>query len=192
MDPVYRPGAIPFPNSLRDERVALRAWTDDDLHFVEEASLDPVIPTGTTVPSPFTGEAGLAFIERQHHRWASGEGLSLAITDLASDCAVGFITLLHRQQPGVAGVGYGIVASRRRQRFASTALRLLRRWALDLPSFHRLEALVEPGNVGSLRVLGEVGFQPEGVLRRYLDIGGERRDAWLYSLLNDDVTRSAS
>jgi RimJ/RimL family protein N-acetyltransferase len=187
VDPVYRPGLITSPRGLNDGRVALRAWSYGDLAWVEEASQDPVITAGTTVPNHFTEASGRSFIERQWGRWESGEGLSLAITDVLTDTAVGFVTVLNRQQPGVAGVGYGIAASRRGQQSASGGARLLSRWALNLPTIHRLEALVEPRNLGSIRVLEKIGFRREGLLRRYLDVAGVHRDAWLYSLLPDDI-----
>lgn len=78
MDPIYRPGAISAFPKLRDEQILLRNWTYEDLPCIEEASRDQVIPTITTVPSPFSEEAGRAFVERQWKRQASGEGLSLA------------------------------------------------------------------------------------------------------------------
>ncbi|WP_230203133.1 GNAT family N-acetyltransferase [Parafrankia discariae] len=188
MDPVYRPGVIPLPPQLWEGWIQLRPWKDEDLPCIEEASRDPVIPRGTTVPSRFTPAAGHAFIERQWGRHTSGEGLSLAITEADTDTAIGLMTVLHRQQSGVVGVGYWTVASRRRAGAASTALTLLSRWALGLAAIVRLEGHVEPANHGSIRVLESAGFHREGRLRQYLDIGGSRRDVWLYSLITSDVS----
>jgi ribosomal-protein-alanine N-acetyltransferase len=187
MDPIYRPGAISAFPKLRDEQILLRNWTYEDLPCIEEASRDSVIPTITTVPSPFSEEAGRAFVERQWKRQASGEGISLAIVEAETDIAIGLIALLHRQQPGVVGVGYWTVASRRRRGITRTALCALSRWVLGLPAIARLEALVEPGNEGSLRVLDGAGFRCEGLLREYLDFHAIRRDAWLYSLIRSDI-----
>ncbi len=129
MDPIYCPGAISAFPKLRNEQILLRNWTYEDLPCIEEASRDSVIPTITTVPSPFSGEAGRAFVERQWKRQASGAGLSLAIVEAETDTAIGLIALLHRQQPGVVGVGYWTVASHRRRGITRTALRALSRWA---------------------------------------------------------------
>lgn len=87
----------------------------------------------------------------------------------------------------MVGVGYRTVASHRRRGITRTALRALSRWALGLPAIARLEALVEPGNDGSLRVLDGAGFRCEGLLREYLDFHASRRDAWLYSLIRSDI-----
>ncbi len=187
MDPVYRPGVLPSPDRLRTSRVVLRAWTDGDLACVEEASRDPVIPKGATVPERFTEDAGRAFVQRQRGRRASGAGISLAIVDPGSGVAAGLVTLLHRQQSGVVGLGYWVVASRRQQGLASNAVHLVSSWALSSPQLRRVEALVEPANVASIRVLERVGFQREGLLRRYLDLGSGDGDVLLFALLREDI-----
>jgi [ribosomal protein S5]-alanine N-acetyltransferase len=187
MDPIYRPGVIPEPPELCDGQILLRRWSYDDLPCIEEASRDPVIPTGTTVPHPFSEEAGRAFVERQWGRLASGEGLVLAMAEAATGTAIGMMCLLHRQQPGVVGVGYFTVASCRRRGSTRTSLNLLSRWALSLPGIVRLEALIQLENEGSIRVVESVGFRCEGLLRNYLDLGTTREDVFLYSLIEEDV-----
>ena len=49
------------------------------------------------------------------------------------------------------------------------------------------EALIQPENEGSIRVVESVGFHREGLLRRYLDLGTTRDDVFLYSLIQEDV-----
>ncbi|CAN6547964.1 unnamed protein product [Malus baccata var. baccata] len=51
---------------------------------------------------------------------------------------------------------------------------------------YRLEALVDVDNVGSQRVLEKVGFQREGVLRKYCMLKGRSRDMVIFSLLSTD------
>jgi ribosomal-protein-alanine N-acetyltransferase len=187
MDPIFRPGAIDEPNELRDAAVVLRRWSYDDLACIDEASRDPVIPSGTTVPSPFSDAEGRAFVERQWGRATSGEGLSLAIVDARSGSAAGLVCLLHRQQPGVVGLGYWIVTSRRRRRLAAGSVILLSRWALGLRSVDRIEAHVDPANRPSIRVLDGAGFQREAELRGYFGRDGARSDALLFSLIATDI-----
>ncbi|KAB2625433.1 hypothetical protein D8674_017093 [Pyrus ussuriensis x Pyrus communis] len=50
----------------------------------------------------------------------------------------------------------------------------------------RLEALVDVDNVGSQRLLEKVGFQREGVLRKYCMLKGRSRDMVIFSLLSTD------
>ena len=190
MDPIDRPAAIPEPPELSDGQVLLRAWTYYDLPCIEEAIRDQGIPAGTSVPSPFSHEAGLAFIERQWQLSVSGEGLSLAIAEVAADTAIGSVCLLQRQEPGVVGVSYWTVGSRRRQDLARRGLILLSRWALSLPAVARLEALAQPDNAGSVRVLEAAGFRREGLLRSYLALTTTRADALLFSMIPADLGSS--
>jgi [ribosomal protein S5]-alanine N-acetyltransferase len=51
----------------------------------------------------------------------------------------------------------------------------------------RVQATVEPWNAAAQRVLEQIGFQREGLLRDYLSYGGQRGDVYLYSLLASDL-----
>jgi RimJ/RimL family protein N-acetyltransferase len=183
-----QPVLLSYPDPpLTDGVVALRRWAKTDIGCVEEASRDPNIPEGTTVPATFTEAEGLAWIERQWGRADNGEGLSLAITDAGSGEALGAVVLLFRRQPGTVEIGYWLIERARGRRLASRAVGLLARWALVDAGLARVEALVVPENAASQRVLERVGFQREGQLRSYLVFDGRRADAFIYSLLPSDL-----
>ena len=176
---------LPYPDPpLGDGVVLLRRWEGRDLACVEAAATDPRIPSGTTVPAMFSEAEGTAFIKRQWGRQSDGEGLSLAIEEEATSTAVGLIALLFRPEPLVAGVGYWVIPEARGRRFAARAVALLAPWALRQASVRRLEALVDPENLASMRALEGCGFQKEGLLRSYLK---GKHDAFIYSLLPSDL-----
>jgi [ribosomal protein S5]-alanine N-acetyltransferase len=85
------------------------------------------------------------------------------------------------------GVGYWVVARRRKKGLTLASLMLLGEWALRLSAVDRLEALVDPGNAASIRVLEGAGFRQEGLLRSYMEFEGRRGDALLYALLESDI-----
>jgi ribosomal-protein-alanine N-acetyltransferase len=172
---------------LSDGVVRLRAWVATDIACVKEASSDPTIPESTTVPANFSDAEGLAWIKRQWGRAENGEGLSLAITDARTDEALGAVVLMFRSQPGSVGIGYWLVPRARGRRLASHAVGLLASWALREKDIARIEALVEPSNVPSRRVLERAGFQREGNLRSYLVFATRRADADIYSLVAADI-----
>jgi ribosomal-protein-alanine N-acetyltransferase len=183
-----QPVRLSYPDPpLADGEVVLRRWTTADLDCVEEASRDPRIPAGTTVPAAFTVPDGLAWIERQWGRADNGEGLSLAIADARTDEALGAVVLLFRRQPGTVEIGYWLIERARGRRLASRAVALLARWALTEARLARVEALVDPDNVASQRVLESAGFRREGHLRSYLVFETGRADALIYSLLPSDL-----
>lgn len=57
----------------------------------------------------------------------------------------------------------------------------------DLPHVLRLQAFVQTQNKASRRVLEKVGFQKEGLLRKYSNVKGEIHDVFVYSLLSSDL-----
>ncbi len=92
-------------------------------------------------------------------------------------------------QPATVGVGYWVLERARRRGLASRAVGLLVAWAPAGAAVARIEALVEPANVASRRVVERAGFTREGLLRAYLgpEPDGERGDAYVYSLLAGDA-----
>jgi [ribosomal protein S5]-alanine N-acetyltransferase len=180
--------ALDYPDPpLADDLVVLRRWTESDLDCVAQASQDPRIPEGTTVPAVFTDEEGLAFIRRQWARSTDGQGISFAIADAGNDQAVGALVLLFRSYFATVGLGYWISPPARHRGYATHAVRLGVRWALTEAGLARVEALVEPENGPSIKVLERSSFQREGMLRSYLVFGRRRADALMYSVIATDL-----
>lgn len=169
---------------LSDGVVVLRRWEASDLDCIEAVSGDPYITIITTVPTVWSPDEGLRFVERQRARIANGTGVSLAIALETSGLACGCVTLMHRPGPhGGVGLGYWVAPAARGGGIASRAAALASDWALVCPGIARVEALVEPANVASQRVAESAGFEREGLLRSYLAIGDRRADAIIYSRL---------
>ena len=179
---------LPYPDpSLRTERVHLRRWSFDDLDCVAEASSDPEIPRGTTVPAVYTEQEGRAWIERQWSRHTAGQGLSLAVVEEASGRAVGLVFLGLRKPDGHCELGYWLVPSARGRGLGSAAIGLASRWVLETTDVYRLYALVVPGNEASLAVLEGNGFRREGVLRSHLRYPDGDLDVVSLSMLEADL-----
>jgi len=173
---------------LRSPPVVLRPFGDNDLELVRAASEDPYIPLITTVPSPFSDEDGVAFIERQRSRAESGEGYAFVISDDGTGAAVGFVGLwLRNLDEGKASLGYWVIAEERGLRRSEHALILVSRWALQDLQIPRLELYVEPWNEASWRTAERAGFLREGLLRSWQRVGDERRDMYVYSLIPSDI-----
>lgn len=186
--PIDEAGQLRDPDpDLTDGTVTLRPWRLDDVDVVEQASADPRIPHGTTVPAPFTPEAGREFIHRQHRRAEHWQGWSLVVEG-PDGTAIGAVALMLRPQPGVVGVGYWLLAPARGRGYAVRAVRLLSDWALGPCGLERVEAWVEPDNQASVAVLTRAGFREEGLLRSFLTLGGRRADVLVLSRLADDPT----
>lgn len=174
------------PARLDDGVVVLRAWEDRDIGCVEQASSDPRIPAGTTVPAVYTPDEGLAFVARQRERFSCGQGISFAVARRGDDEAVGLVALLRRPQDGVLGLGYWVVPAARGRGVAGRAVGLATRWALQDARADRVEAWVAPENEPSRRTLLRNGFVHEGRLRSFMAFAGVRTDLDVYSRLPTD------
>ena len=182
------PAPLPYPAPpLSDDLVTLRPWSEGDVDCVRQASSDPGIPQGTTVPAIWTPQEGLAFVHRQQSRATDGTGVSMAVVEAASGRAVGLVVVMLRPQARVAGLGYWVVPGARRRGLAGAAVRLVVPWALPALDLQRLEAWVVPDNLASRAVLAAAGFREEGLLRSFLSGPDGPLDAVVCSVVEHDV-----
>ena len=165
--------------------VRLRVFTDDDVAMVLDLATDPYVPLIGTLPAHASVEEARAYVERQRGRWAEGRGFSLAVAEAATGRAVGGIGLWLAAglAHGRAEIGYAIAPGDRGRGSAADALTAVTGFAWTIPALHRLELHIEPGNTGSVRTAERAGYQREGLLRSYLEIGGRRRDMLLFAAI---------
>ncbi|WP_431682686.1 GNAT family N-acetyltransferase [Kitasatospora sp. KL5] len=178
--------SLDVPELATDEGLTLRPWCLADLDLVREASQDDYIPLITTVPAQYSEAEGVAFIERQWGRAATGAGYPFVIAG-EDGKPVGAVGLwLRNIGEGRASLGYWVVESGRGRRAAGAGLSAVVRWAVADLEIPRLELYVEPWNAASLKTAERVGFRREGLLRSWQRVGDERRDMFMYSFLRDD------
>jgi len=162
--------------------VVLRAFRDEDAHLAVELGKDPYIPLIGSLPAHPTAEQALAWIHRQRDQLAQAQRFSFAIADAASDKAVGAIGLgLRDLAAGRATAGYAVSPLHRGCGIATSALKALTTFAWTVPGLYRVELYIERWNTSSIRVAEAAGYQREGLLRSYQEIGGTRRDMLLYA-----------
>ncbi|WP_314177800.1 GNAT family N-acetyltransferase [Streptomyces winkii] len=178
---------LDVPELTAGAGLTLRSWRLSDLQLVREASEDDYIPLITTVPSPCSEPAGVAFVERQWSRATTRAGYPFVIVN-AEGRPVGNVGLwLKDLGQGRASLGYWVVRSARGQGVAVAAVGAVASWALGELRIPRLELYVEPWNTASVRTAERAGFQREGVLRGWQQVGSERRDMFMYSLLDGEL-----
>jgi [ribosomal protein S5]-alanine N-acetyltransferase len=85
-----------------------------------------------------------------------------------------------------AYLGYYIGAPYSRQGYMTEALQLMLEYAFKQLKLHRLEANVQPHNVGSIALIKRAGFVGEGFSPRYLKISGRWRDHERWAILSED------
>jgi [ribosomal protein S5]-alanine N-acetyltransferase len=168
--------------------VRLRPIADADIPRVVAALQDPEIPRWTRVPSPYGEEDAREWQRLAAEGQEAATDLALLIVDAEDDRLLGAIGL-HGMAPytGRCYAGYWLAADARGRGAATHALRLLCEFAFDRLGIARIELWIDPENPASIAVAERMGFQREGLMRSFLEVKGERRDMWMYSLLPEDL-----
>ena len=85
-----------------------------------------------------------------------------------------------------AEIGYDLLKSFWGKGYMQEALNALLDYAFDELQIHRIEAMVDPLNTRSQRLLEKTGFTKEGTLRDYAYWKGEFQSETVYSMLEQE------
>jgi RimJ/RimL family protein N-acetyltransferase len=137
---------------LADGRVVLRAAEPRDLPAIETGMHDPDVVRWIGPPWP-TDEV----FPRNAANWANGSP-TLAICEQEGAC-VGMVWVNVREPDRSIGyVGYWLLPVARGRGLATSAVRLISRWALQALSISTVRLQTAPGNIRSQRVAVRSGF----------------------------------
>lgn len=159
-------------------------WRD-----LREASRDFLTPWEPIWPADdLTKPAFRRRLRRYARDIVNDEAYPLLVFRTADHCLLGGVTLSYVRR-GIcqsASLGYWMGAPYAGQGLMSDALRALLPVAHESLGLHRIEAACMTNNEPSLRLLENVGFQCEGIARKYLCINGEWQDHVLHARLVGD------
>jgi len=121
--------------------------------------------------------------------WEDDKDYDFAIIDsnqgsFIGNCGLGHIDLHNK----VAELGYWIRTSQTNRNFATCASRLVLNFAFDVLKLNRIEIIVASSNETSQHVAEKLGAKKEGLLRQRLNIRDKVHDAYLFSIIPDDLT----
>jgi RimJ/RimL family protein N-acetyltransferase len=181
------PGLPRLEDPLSDGVIALREWSEDDVEAMIAPLNEGEIARWTRVPSPYQREHAEEFVARMNAARRLGEELALAIVSVPGGELLGSMSVRVTSWEHHRGeLGYLVFAHARGKGVASRAVRLLARYSFDRLGLRRIGILAAVDNAASQRVADNAGFTREGVLRSYMDTGGERQDMVSFSLLPED------
>jgi len=176
-----------FPDELRVEELLLRAPVEADVDVVAPAFLDPVVGGEAGLP-PIGADALRAMLQDQLPAMRErGLMAPYVIEDVQTRSVLGGATLHHFDpMRDAVEVGYWLFVGARGRGVATRVVRALVDDAFA-QGIVRIEAHVRIGNVASERVLERLGFEREGIRRRFLRHESGRVDATLFALLAEDA-----
>lgn len=175
---------ILIPTTLTTERLSLRPMTPDDAAAHYAVFSDPEV-TRYWSRGPWTDLAQAAeAIAETVAAYADGSALRLGIVLRASGALIGNVSLHHVEEASRrCEIGYALARAHWGQGYVTEALAAMVAYGFDTLDLNRIEADIDPRNVGSARVLEKLGFNKEGYMPERWIVQGEPADTVWYGLL---------
>jgi [ribosomal protein S5]-alanine N-acetyltransferase len=175
------------PAVLRTPRLVLRPLDADDVMPLFALYADPQFMRYYSF-APFTRpEQAAERLARLMATAASGRDFNSAITVGDGGPVIGACSLFNADEACQrAEIGFGVHPAHWGRGYAGETVRALIDHAFDTLKLRRIEADIDPRNLGSARVLEGAGFVREGLLRERWLVNGEVSDSALYGLLPRD------
>lgn len=181
-------GFTQFPE-LTTERLALRQLGPEDAaaYFRGLNTVDPTV-WGLRQDSE---EGTRAFLAVGLKAWKNKACIRWAITARGKGQLLGEVKLFGFEYRSKAEIGYWLAESHRRKGLGTEAVAAVVSFGLCVMELHRIEAFARPDNAASCGMLEKLGFQREGVLRKFRCEGGHGgvwNDAVVYGAMREEWT----
>lgn len=173
----------PFP-PLATERLVLRQINQDDLDGVMAMRGNP--DTMRFIPRPLvrSAEEGLAHIATIESAWETNTAINWVITLKHTDAFMGIIGLYRiKPENHRAELGYMLLPEHHNKGYVTEAIDAVLAFGFDRVNFHSIEAIIDPENHASERVLQKNGFVKEAHILENELWAGKFWDTVIYSLL---------
>lgn len=126
-------------------------------------------------------------IEKLVYEMNNDEGYHYVIVQIEENKIIGTIDLFAVVRHSIQScmMGYALDAQYSGMGITTFAAKEVIRIAFNELGFHRVEAGVQPVNIGSWKVLEKAGMIREGLNRENVRIKGEWKDHYLYAIVNE-------
>ena len=154
------PNPLPFEfATIRAERLLLRPVMPGDLADLLAINGDDVVTRHLPYASWRDLDDAQAWLQRADTRLAAGEAAQWVVVELATGRVIGGCLLFHfDRERASADIGYVLARQWWRNGWMSEAVQALIGFAFGSAGLRVLEAIVEPENVASTRLLERFGF----------------------------------
>ncbi|SHG19909.1 ribosomal-protein-alanine N-acetyltransferase [Flavobacterium micromati] len=174
----------PFQN-LETERLLLRRVVNNDLKEVITLRSNP--ETMKYIPRPLvkTDQDDLDHIAMINDKIEANEGINWAITLKDNPQLIGIIGH-YRMKPEHhrSEIGYMILPEFNGKGIVTEAIKAVIKYGFETMKLHSIEAVIDPENLASAKVLEKNGFVKEAHLKENEFFDGRYLDSVIYSLLN--------
>ena len=173
----------PFP-VLETQRLVLRQTVPGDVAQVFFLRSDPGVMKYIDKERCKSLDEANEHITKLYKLWVENEGIGWAITLKNSVEMIGFIGIwnIHKEHHR-AEIGYVLHSQHHGHGIMPEAAKTVIKFALNNMHLHSLEAIVNPGNEASIKLLERCHFMREGYYKENYFFNGQFLDSAVYSLL---------
>lgn len=174
----------PF-HDLETERLLLRRVDNNDYKEVLALRSNP--ETMKYIPRPLlkNEEEAFAHIAMIENKIINKEGINWAITIKDDPRLIGIIGHYRIQVENYrAEIGYMILPEFNGQGIVTEAVKEVVKYGFDIMKLHSIEAVIDPDNIASAKVLEKNGFVKEAHFKENEFHEGHFYDSVIYSILN--------
>lgn len=174
----------PFPN-LETDRLFLRRVVNEDVNEIFALRSDK--ETMKYIPRPLvkTMEDALAHIAMIDEKIENNEGINWAITLKNDPKMIGLIGHYKiKPEHFRAEIGYMLLPEYHGKGIITEAIQETVKYGFEIMQLHSVEAIIDPENLASEKVLQKSGFVKEAHLKENEYYEGRFLDSVIYSILN--------
>jgi [ribosomal protein S5]-alanine N-acetyltransferase len=174
---------LPF-QTLASERLVLRQITENDVQEVFTLRSNPTSMQYIPRPIMENNEQALEHIKMIQSRIETNEGINWAITLKGNPKMIGIIGHYRiKWEHFRSEIGYMILPEYEGKGLITEAIQLMIDYGFNQMKMHSLEAIIDPQNYASARVLEKNGFIKEAYFKENTFFEGIFYDSIIYSLL---------
>lgn len=180
--------SFPYLNS---SRLQFRPLSESDVNEVFELRSDPVIMQYIPRPMAKTKDDALEHIRSVQSIIDNNQGINWGLTLKEDNKLIGIIGF-YRMQPENfrCELGYILLPEFQNKGYISEAIKTVLHYAFEILNFHSVEAIIDPDNAASERVLLKNGFVKEAHILENEYWDGKFLDTVIYSLLKRNFIAS--
>lgn len=171
--------------TLTGNTIYLRALEPDDLEYIYRLENNEAIWEVSNTQTPYSRFLIRQYLENSHQDIYEAKQLRLAICKIGTFDAIGLIDLFDFD-PVNQRAGVGIIiqdVGERNSGVGTEALGLLISYAFNKLQLHQLYANIDSGNVASVRLFTNFGFQLIGQKKDWIKRNNNYHDEGFYQLI---------
>ncbi|WP_417351726.1 GNAT family N-acetyltransferase [Flavobacterium alkalisoli] len=172
--------------TLQGNTIFLRALEPEDLEFIYSIENNEEIWEVSNTQTPYSRFLIRQYLENAHQDIYEAKQLRLAICEKDGFTALGLIDLFDFD-PVNQRAGIGIIIRNEEHRnkgVGKEALGLLIDYAFHRLQLHQLYANIDTGNVASITLFTNFGFEQIGVKKDWNRVDNQYKDEALYQLIH--------